>query len=52
MSVEELLQRHHELEDLIDRENGRPVPDDLKISTLKKEKLRIKDELLKLQHAS
>lgn len=52
MSVEELRQMHHQLEDQIDEENNRPNPDDIKIATLKKEKLRIKDELLKLQHAS
>jgi len=51
-SVDQLLQKHHELEGLIDEENGRPIPDDVKISALKKEKLRIKDELYRLQHSN
>jgi hypothetical protein len=51
-SVDQLLQKHHELEGLISEENGRPIPDDTRIATLKKEKLRIKDELYRLQHDS
>ena len=49
MSVEErmdaLKAKHQALEAAIDEENGRPLPDDLLIASLKKRKLRIKDEL-------
>ena len=37
--------RHHELEEAIHAENARPHPDEDQIHTLKKEKLKIKDEI-------
>ena len=37
--------RHHELEEAIDSATARPHPDDDEIHSLKKEKLRIKDEI-------
>lgn len=37
--------RHHELEEAIHAENTRPHPDENEIHALKKEKLRIKDEI-------
>ena len=37
--------RHHELEAAIHAENTRPHPDEDQIHTLKKEKLKIKDEI-------
>lgn len=40
-----LRTRHSELEAQIERETGRPLPDDLTVSNLKREKLKIKDEL-------
>ena len=43
--VQSLDQKHHLLDQLIAQEEQRPHPDHLKISELKKEKLRIKDEL-------
>jgi len=48
--VESLKSKHAELENLIERENTRPSPDETLISDLKKQKLRIKDEITKLLH--
>ena len=52
MSVEEhiasLKSKHAELEHLLDDENHRPHPDEALISDIKKQKLRIKDELAQL----
>ncbi len=49
MSLEERLEalkaRHTTLEDMINQELQRPHPDDIEIHALKKEKLKIKDEL-------
>ncbi|MCB2052693.1 MAG: YdcH family protein [Geminicoccaceae bacterium] len=43
--VESLRSKHARLEQLIDDELHRPHPDDAKIARLKKEKLKIKDEI-------
>ena len=43
--VEALRARHAELEDMIEQEHSRPLPDDTVITQLKRQKLRIKDEL-------
>ena len=49
MSLEERLEalkvRHSTLEDMIQQELSRPLPDEIEIHALKKEKLRIKDEM-------
>jgi hypothetical protein len=45
----ELSERHRLLELKIQEEMARPGSDDLQISRLKKEKLKIKDEMIKLQ---
>jgi len=49
MTVDErtdsLLVKHASLEKAIDEENQRPHPDDLRLAELKREKLRIKDEI-------
>ena len=45
----ELSEKHRSLELKIQEELARPSADDLQISRLKKEKLRIKDEMIKLQ---
>lgn len=47
--IELLRQRHHKLDMEIEEENTRPAPDGLKISALKKEKLRIKDKIALLE---
>lgn len=43
--VESLRAKHARLESQIDEETHRPLPDSILISQLKKEKLRIKDEI-------
>ncbi|MFC1673495.1 YdcH family protein [Pseudomonadota bacterium] len=43
--IDSLKSRHHQLESAIEMENARAYPDDVEIHSLKKEKLRIKDEL-------
>ena len=47
--IELLRQRHHKLDVEIEEENTRPAPDGLKISALRKEKLRIKDKIVLLR---
>ncbi|MDE1967665.1 MAG: YdcH family protein [Alphaproteobacteria bacterium] len=49
--IEELRTRHRSLEDQINRESHRPLPNIESLSTLKRQKLRIKDELTQLEHA-
>ncbi len=48
-TIETLKTKHHALEAAIDEENNRPHPDDLEIASLKKQKLRIKDEIVSLE---
>ncbi|HXH52804.1 MAG TPA: YdcH family protein [Sphingomicrobium sp.] len=43
--VEELASKHAALDALIDEEEHRPLPDIIRLHELKKEKLRLKDEL-------
>jgi hypothetical protein len=43
--VESLEQKHAALEALIDEEEHRPHPDDIRLHELKKQKLRIRDEI-------
>lgn len=44
------LENHHKsLENKIDNELSRPAPDTIKVSALKKEKLRIKEQLISFQ---
>ena len=43
--VEELASKHANLDALIDEEEHRPAPDMIRLHELKKEKLRLKDEL-------
>ena len=44
-----LKEKHAALERAIDEENRRPLPNDEVISDLKRQKLRIKDELYQLE---
>jgi hypothetical protein len=46
--VEQLTQKHAALEATIHEETIRPNPDELRIAQLKKEKLKIKDEIVRL----
>ena len=48
--IETLKSKHQALETEIDKENSRPHPDDTAIIALKKQKLRIKDELEQIHH--
>ncbi len=48
--VSALTSKHTELEHAIEEETQHPLPDSLRISEWKREKLRIKDEIYPLQH--
>ena len=48
--VSALTSKHTELEHAIEEETQHPMPDSLRISEWKREKLRIKDEIYRLQH--
>ncbi|MEE8144245.1 MAG: DUF465 domain-containing protein [Kiloniellales bacterium] len=50
--IEALRVKHLSLKHEIDEENQRPHPDDFRLNKLKRQKLRIKDEiaLLEAQH--
>ena len=43
--IEALKTKHQALEAAIEEQTSRPHPDDYEIASLKKQKLRIKDEL-------
>lgn len=47
--MEQLTRRHAELEDKIHSEQKRPAADTVKVQKLKKEKLRLKEELTTLR---
>jgi hypothetical protein len=47
--IQELSEKHQKLEELIETELAHPDWDDVRIQALKKEKLRIKDELERLR---
>lgn len=53
MSVEERIQslklRHTQLENELEQETHRPLPDDLHIAEIKRQKLRLKDEIADLR---
>ncbi len=50
--IEALKAKHHALESKIEEEENRPHPNDVTIHALKKQKLRIKDEIAALQAGS
>jgi hypothetical protein len=47
--LEELSERHRVLDRKIEEEMGRPTADDLKIAELKRQKLRLRDEIERLR---
>jgi hypothetical protein len=47
--IETLRARHAHLEDEIDKEVSRPLPNPETISDLKRQKLRIKDEIFQIE---
>lgn len=48
--IQELSDKHHKLDEQIQEELHRPHPDDLRLSDLKKRKLRLKEEIERLRH--
>jgi hypothetical protein len=48
--VESLRSKHALLEQQIDAEMHRPLPDQMILTRLKREKLRIKDEMARVDH--
>lgn len=56
MSLQEriaaLKERHAALQHLIDDEASRPHPNDNRVSELKRQKLRIKDEIERMSHVA
>lgn len=50
--IRELDSRHHHLDEMIDQETKRPTSDSLHLQTLKKEKLKLKEQIegLRRQH--
>ncbi len=51
LRIEELKEQHAKLEDALNAESSKPLPDETAVATIKKQKLRIKDEIARLQHA-
>ena len=49
--VDSLRNKHAHLEHLIDEELHRPMPDQVSLVRMKREKLRIKEEIERLRHA-
>jgi hypothetical protein len=47
--MQELSEKHKKLQDLIESEMNHPDWDEVRVAALKKEKLRIKDELERLR---
>jgi hypothetical protein len=47
--MQELSEKHKKLQDLIETEMNHPDWDEVRVAALKKEKLRIKDELERLR---
>lgn len=48
--LESLVEKHAHLKQTIDQEIHRPQPDQVLINTLKKQKLHLKDEILRLSN--
>lgn len=46
--VEALKSRHFELERQLEDEESRPMPDEELLHTIKREKLQLKDEMMRL----
>ena len=48
-SLDDLKAKHADLEHKIEEENGRPHPDDAIIAELKRQKLKLKDEIAEIR---
>ncbi len=51
VEVQQLRERHHELEQEIEAEIAKPSCDDGHMASLKKQKLRIKDEIRRMDRS-
>jgi hypothetical protein len=49
--IQELSEKHKKLQELIEAEMAHPDWDEIRVAALKKEKLRIKDELERLRNS-
>ncbi|HYD31398.1 MAG TPA: DUF465 domain-containing protein [Azospirillaceae bacterium] len=49
--IESLRRKHHDLDEALHKEYARPYPDDNTLSKIKREKLRLKEEMDRLAHA-
>ncbi|WP_246135575.1 YdcH family protein [Pararhodospirillum oryzae] len=47
--MDALRSRHAEIDQLVETEEARPAPDDLLLARLKRQKLRLKDELATME---
>jgi hypothetical protein len=45
-----LREQHSKLQQQIDSEYQRPIPDDIHLHELKREKLRLKDKIARIEH--
>lgn len=50
--IEELRAQHRNLEQALGLEIARPLPNTDTVADLKRQKLRIKDEIVQLEHSS
>lgn len=48
--IEMLKARHAELETALNTEANKPQPDQMTVADIKKRKLRIKDEIARIEH--
>ncbi len=48
--LQELRRKHEHLSELVEREQRSPASDALRIAEMKKEKLKIKEEITRLSH--
>lgn len=48
--IESLRKRHHQVDEELHTETIRPNPDPATVASLKKQKLRLKDEISRLGH--
>ncbi len=49
LRLNSLTAKHTDIEREIDTENAKPAPDEARVSALKKQKLKLKDEIAELQ---
>ncbi len=51
-TIEQLRAHHHRLEEALGQEIRRPLPNTDTVADLKRQKLRIKDQIVQLEHSS